>query len=99
VARIVYVGDEVTAAGLRLAGVETRVATPGDAAESLRGALADGAECVLLDGALSGCVPPALLATALGADAPLFAVVPDVRGRGQPPDLARSVRNALGIEA
>jgi hypothetical protein len=33
------------------------------------------------------------------AGSPLFAVIPDVRGRGAPPDLAAMVRNALGIEA
>lgn len=97
-ARIVYVGDEVTAAGFRLAGVDTRVASSGDAAESLRSALADGPDCVLFAGTLADFVPPATLAAALAAGKPLFAVIPDVRGSGRPPDLARTVRNALGIE-
>jgi vacuolar-type H+-ATPase subunit F/Vma7 len=98
-ARIVYIGDEATAAGFRLAGVDTRVAAPGDAAETLRRALGEGSECVLFDGKLVEFVPPAELADALMAGAPLFTVIPDVRGCGAPPDLAGTVRNALGIEA
>jgi vacuolar-type H+-ATPase subunit F/Vma7 len=98
-ARIVYIGDEATAAGFRLAGVDTRVAAAGDAAETLRRALREGSDCVLFDGKLVEFVPPAELADALMAGSPLFTVIPDVRGRGVPPDLAATVRNALGIEA
>jgi vacuolar-type H+-ATPase subunit F/Vma7 len=99
-AHIVYVGDEITAAGFRLAGLETVVAGPGDAAEALRAALGDGrTECVLMSGALRDYVPPRELDAALESTAPLLALVPDVRGRGGPPDLARQVRNALGIDA
>jgi hypothetical protein len=53
---------------------------------------------VLLSGPLAEFVPPVLLQQALEAIEPPFAVVPDVRGAGTPPDLAREVRNALGIE-
>ena len=97
-ARIVYIGDEVTAAGFRLAGVDTRVTEPGDAADALRQALVGDAECVWLSGPLVESVPPALLQQALEAIEPPFAVVPDVRGVGAPPELVREVRNALGIE-
>ena len=98
-ARILYIGDEVTATGFRLAGVETRVTEPADAADALRAALATDLDCVLLSGGLVASVPTALLEHAQEAVEPLFAVVPDVRGRDAPGDLARDVRNALGIEA
>jgi vacuolar-type H+-ATPase subunit F/Vma7 len=98
-ARIVYLGDEVTAAGFRLAGIETRVADAGAAADALRQALEGEVDCVLLSGALTGAVPPALLERARQAVEPLFAVVPDVRGRDAPEDIGRAVRNALGIDA
>jgi vacuolar-type H+-ATPase subunit F/Vma7 len=97
-ARIVYIGDETTAAGFRLAGLDTRVAAPGDAAETLRQAVADGSDCILLSAMLAGYVPAATLATALTGAEPLFALVPDIRGRGAPPDLAHQVRAALGID-
>jgi vacuolar-type H+-ATPase subunit F/Vma7 len=98
VARIVYIGGEATAAGFRLAGVDARVVSAGDAAASLRQACSERPDCVLFDGALVDYVPVAELEHALAARSPLFAVIPDVRGRGTPPDLARTVRNALGID-
>ena len=97
-ARILYLGDEVTAAGLRLAGVETRAVMAGDAASALREALAADHECVLLSGSLVEFLPESLLRDALDARETLFAVVADVLGRGATPDVAHEVRDALGIE-
>lgn len=99
-AHIVYLGDEVTAAGFRLAGLETRVVSPGDAAATLREVRAGvDTECVLLSGALIDYVPAAELEVALSDDSPLLALVPDILGQGTPPDLGRQVRNALGIDS
>ena len=97
-ARIVYIGDELTAAGFRLAGLDARVASQGDAGEVVRQALADECECVLFAAGLSDCIPATLLDAALVDDDPLFALVPDIRARETPPDLARQVRAALGID-
>jgi vacuolar-type H+-ATPase subunit F/Vma7 len=98
VAQVVYIGGEATAAGFRLAGVDTRVASAGDAAAMLRQAFTERPDCVLFDGTLVDYVPVVELEHALVALSPLFAVIPDVRGRGAPPDLTRTVRNALGID-
>jgi len=98
VAQVVYIGGEATAAGFRLAGVDARVASAGDAAAMLRQAFTERPDCVLLDGTLVDYVPNAEIEHALVALSPLFAVIPDVRGRGTPPDLAGTVRNALGID-
>ena len=97
-AQVIYIGGEATAAGFRLAGVDTRVAAAGDAAETLRQAFSEHPDCVLFDGTLVDYVPAAELEHALVALSPLFAVIADVRGRGAPPNLARMVRNALGID-
>jgi vacuolar-type H+-ATPase subunit F/Vma7 len=98
VAQVVYIGGEATAAGFRLAGVDARVASAGDAAAMLRQAFAERPDCVLFDGTLVDYVPAAEIEHALVATSPLFAVIPDIRGRGTPPNLVRTVRNALGIE-
>lgn len=97
-AQVVYIGGEATAAGFRLAGVDARVASAGDAGAMLRQAFAEHPDCVLLDGTLVDYVPAVELEHALAALSPLFAVIADVRGRGAPPDLAHTVRNALGID-
>jgi vacuolar-type H+-ATPase subunit F/Vma7 len=98
VTQVVYIGGEATAAGFRLAGMDTRVASAGDAAAMLRQAFAERPDCVFFDGTLVDYVPAAEIEHALVAISPLFAVIPDIRGRGAPPNLARTVRNALGID-
>ena len=98
-AHIVYVGDEATAAGFRLAGAATVMPDPGDVQAALQRAIDEGAELILMSGAMAAHLPLADLETALLQAAPLFAIVPDVHGRGAPPDLALEVRSALGIES
>lgn len=98
-AHVVFVGDELTAAGFRLAGLDARVAGPGDAGETLRNVVAAGCDCVLLAGALAEFVPSALLTERRQATAPLFALVPAIDGTGAPAPVAQEVRAALGIES
>ena len=98
-ARIVYIGDEVTAAGFRLAGVETRVTEPGDATDALRQALVGDAECVLLSRTARRipCRPPCCSRRSRRSSR-RSPWCPTSAARGAPPDLVREVRNALGIE-
>jgi len=98
-ARVFYIGDEVTAAGYRLAGAEVRVPVPSETGEVFRRACADGADVILLSAALVPEVDSAELSAALIAEAPLVAIVSDAFGRCPPPDVARDVRLALGIES
>jgi vacuolar-type H+-ATPase subunit F/Vma7 len=97
-ARIAYVGDEVTAAGFRLAGVETYTPGPAQAAEALRQAIDDDSDCILLSCALAPCVPAAQLLEAWTALRPLLALVADARGDCVAPDVASEVRDALGLD-
>jgi vacuolar-type H+-ATPase subunit F/Vma7 len=99
VARIYYIGDEATAAGYRLAGVETRTPAADETAEVFRRARADGADMVLLAAAAAHTLDAEELATAILAERPLVAIVPDVNARHAPPDVDREVRLALGIES
>jgi len=93
----VFIGDEVTAAGYRLAGARVVVPEPGHAADALAGALAS-AELVLLTAACAAGVPEGQLDRAMRAAAPPIIVVPDVAGLAEPPDLATEVDRALGID-
>lgn len=97
-AQVVYIGDEATAAGYRLAGAQAWVTQPADASDVLRRAIADGAELVLLSARAAAGLPPGELEAALEREKPQVSVAPDVYGRGAPPDLAHLVRGALGIE-
>jgi vacuolar-type H+-ATPase subunit F/Vma7 len=98
-ARVCYIGDEVTAAGYRLAGADTRVPVPREATEVFVRARSDGADLILLSAALAPQIDPGELSAALIAEAPLVAIVADAFGRCPPPDVARDVRLALGIES
>jgi vacuolar-type H+-ATPase subunit F/Vma7 len=98
-ARIVYLGDEATAAGLRLAGVQVMVPDPAGIANALERAKADGAEMILLSAPYAARLPVEELELALTREFPLVSIAPDVFGRGALPDLAHEVRGALGIES
>jgi vacuolar-type H+-ATPase subunit F/Vma7 len=98
VARVWYIGDEATAAGYRLAGAEVRTPAIEEALEVFRRAREAEAELILLSAALAASLPPEELEPALLSDEPLVAVVADAHGRHAPPDVAREVRLALGIE-
>lgn len=97
-ARVYYIGDEASAAGYRLAGAEVRVPTVEDAPEVFRRARGSDTDLILLSAEFAATLPPAELEAAVQGERPLVAIVPDVHGRHAPPDVARDVRLALGIE-
>lgn len=96
-AAAVFIGDELTAAGFRLTGIDTVVPQPEAAAEALRTARQQAA-LVIMTAELARQVPKAELEAALLAEAPTVAIIPDVLERATPPDLVSQLRRALGIE-
>ena len=97
-AGVVHLGDERSAAGLRLAGVKTCVPAAGTEAEALARAR-QGAALVLLDAGVAARLPPALLREAAAALSPLLLVLPSVDGCVPVPDLAERLRQQLGLSA
>ena len=94
----IYLGDEVTAAGYRLAGAQVRVPAPGEADAAF--AEARGlAPLVLVSAAVAVHIDAAQLRAALTALQPLVLIVPDARGEVPRPDLAARLRGQLGMEA
>ncbi|MGZ8261117.1 MAG: V-type ATP synthase subunit F [Caldimonas sp.] len=94
----VYLGDEVAAAGWRLAGARVRLPARADAAKALAEACAD-AELVLLSSRLAASIGEGALRGVLAAPAPLVLVVPDLDGDVAIPDPAARLRAQLGLEA
>ena len=93
----VFIGDEVSAAGYRLAGADT----PTVAYEQATAALAQArrsAPLVLLTASMAAAVDAVALRQALAATSPLVLVVRDLDGRTAPPDLAARLRAQLGME-
>lgn len=93
-----YIGDEIGAAGWRLAGARVAVPQPGGEAAALARGRAE-APLVLVSAAVAARIDAAVLAAAGSALAPLVLVVPDPQGEVALPDLAGRLRKQLGLEA
>lgn len=94
-ASLAFVGDALTAAGFRLAGVHTFAPQPGEERAAFAQALA-AAAAVFVTPAVAAELEPLELERALVAGAPLVAIVP-----GETPlpfEPAERVRRQLGIE-
>lgn len=92
----VFIGDEATAAGYRLAGVRVIVPEPGGELAAWQGV--GEAELVLMTAAVAQRLPPRVLEAAQAGLAPLFLEVPALIPGPELPDLARQVRARLGLE-
>ncbi len=94
----IFIGDELSAAGFRLTGIETVVPEPDAAAAAFEDARRR-AHLIVMTAGLAERVPPAQLEAALLAETPTLAIVPDVLFRNVPPDLGKRIKSVLGIES
>ena len=92
-----YLGDEISAAGFRLAGVKTCAPAPGEETDALAAACAE-AKLVLISAAVAAQIDDASLSRALAALSPLTLLVPDAAGKVEMPDIASRLRRQLGLE-
>ncbi|ARE40986.1 hypothetical protein RGUI_2845 [Rhodovulum sp. P5] len=95
---VCFIGDEVTAAGFRMAGLRIVVPEPGGAARAFRDAQADAA-MIYLSPEVADEIPFADLTAALRGADPLVLVVPDIAGRKTPPDLPKRILSLLGLDS
>jgi vacuolar-type H+-ATPase subunit F/Vma7 len=93
-----YLGDEISAAGYRLAGAEVIVPAEGNATAAFHAARASS-PLVLVSAAVAAGIDPGELRSAMMALQPLVLIVPDVHGEVPLPDLAARLRGQLGMEA
>ncbi len=94
--RAVLIGDRLTCAGYRLAGVEARVVEEVDAVGAFETARAD-AELVLVTAPLAARLPELALHEAMRRAQPPVQVVPSLREPDFAPDIRRRVRRSLGV--
>ena len=95
-AAVIFIGDEVTAQGFRLAGAETRVPEQADIAAAFAGALGE-ADLVLITADAASRLDADGLADAVRQASPLVLVIPDAGMQTMPPDPADAVDRVLGI--
>ena len=94
---VVFIGDEITAAGYRTAGVTVHVASASELERELEAA-GSRAAVLLLSAELAHQLPPRRLAELLSKPAPLLLLVPDVANAATPEDLGALVRRQLAGE-
>ncbi|HTP71133.1 MAG TPA: hypothetical protein VML58_02855 [Burkholderiaceae bacterium] len=94
----IYLGDEVSAAGYRLAGALVRTPRLGEESAALLWACSL-APLVLVSAAVAAGIDEGVMRERLSALAPLVLIVPDAQGVTPLPDLAARLRGQLGLEA
>ncbi len=92
-----YIGDEVSAAGFRLAGARVIVPAAGDETLSLASAR-QSATLILVAADVATRIATRDLASAQAALKPLTLIVPDLREEIPLTDLATRLRQQLGLE-
>lgn len=92
----IYLGDEINAAGYRLAGIRAHVPEPGTETAALAAARVD-ASLVLVSAAVAARIGEAPMRSALAALTPLTLIVPDLRGLSPVPDIGAQLRRQLGL--
>jgi vacuolar-type H+-ATPase subunit F/Vma7 len=93
----IYLGDEVSAAGYRLAGVRVRVPEAGTEAAALAQARTE-APLVLVTASIAARIAEDELRRTMVALAPLVVIVPDLLGETPLPNVAARLRRQLGLE-
>jgi vacuolar-type H+-ATPase subunit F/Vma7 len=91
-----FLGDEISALGFRLGGVECHSPTSGETAALFR-SLRERVQLILLTAETARALPPDLLRKTRAAQRPLVLVIADVRRRVLPPDQVEQVRRQLGM--
>lgn len=95
---VVFIGDEVSAAGYRLAGAEVYSPRAGDTVKVFR-KVCEHADVVMVTAVAARNIPAPEIEDAMVATAPLVLVVEDARGHLAPANLEDTVHAVLGLEA
>lgn len=94
----IFIGDELTATGFRLTGLETVTPEPARVA-SVFADVRQRAALILITAEYASRVPAETLDAAIIADRPTVVVIPDVLARAEPRSLAKRMKSILGIES
>lgn len=93
-----YLGDAVSAAGFRLAGVDARAPEEPEALLATFRELLTSTDLLLLGVDAARTLPDAEVRRAVASGHPLVVIMPDVRGHVPVRDLRRRLKRELGVE-
>ena len=91
-----FIGDEVSAAGYRLCGIDVHIASSSNALSLIRKAC-ERASLVLVGSSIVQYIPGTELDQLLASIRPPVIIVPDVRGLQDVPDIAARINKQLGL--
>ena len=94
---IVFIGDEVSAAGYRLAGAEVMSPAPDDVAGAFMSAC-QNAQVVFITAEYATHVPQARLERMIETATPLVMIIEDAHGTGPAQTIEDRVRLVLGLD-
>ena len=92
----VFIGDELSAAGYRLCGVDTQIADSGNVASLIEQAC-EYASLLLLSSGVSQALDQAQLDALMEKLSPAVIIVPAVASQSQLPDIAGRIHKQLGM--
>jgi vacuolar-type H+-ATPase subunit F/Vma7 len=95
-ATCVFIGDELSAAGYRLAGVECLAPSLTEIEQMLRAPDPD-LGLLMMTAEQAERLPAALFTRARRRQRPALILVPDIRGQHPPADLTASLKRQLGL--
>jgi vacuolar-type H+-ATPase subunit F/Vma7 len=93
----VYIGDEISAAGFRLAGMRVRVPGESEYLQALDWAMEQDTQLVMISSVIASRIAVDKLASYLSRITPAMVVVPDTHGDVPMPDIKSLMRKQLGV--
>jgi len=91
-----FIGDEVSAAGYRLCGIDVHIANSSNALSLIRKSC-ERASLVLVGSSIAQYIHSTELDQLLAGIQPPVLIVPDVRGLQDVPDIASRIKKQLGL--
>jgi vacuolar-type H+-ATPase subunit F/Vma7 len=91
-----FIGDEVSAVGWHLVGVEVVVVATGSE-EKVVGEVFSKASLLIITAQVAQAISPALLERLLASTTVLTHIIGDIQGHHQPVDYAGQLRRQLGL--
>ena len=92
----IFIGDEISAAGFRLAGVRIRTPLPDELPNFLKWACAN-TSLLIITAEYAAMLPKADKQRLMSQEMPPVVVIPDVRAKTPIQDLATELRAQLGV--
>jgi len=94
---ILFIGDEISAAGFRLAGLDVLVPESGEE-KYILDKINKNTDFIIITAQIAAAVPQHTMDHLMQIDRPLLLVITDMRNHMSSPDLALSLRSQLGMK-